>query len=557
MSAEQVTQITLPVAADMVFHVVGGLGVFLLGMKFMSEGMQAVAGNRLRAMINAITNNRLVACGVGTAVTGLIQSSSVTTVMVVGMVNAGLLSLQQAIGVILGADIGTTVTAWIVSLKLCDYGLPILGIFVFFYLFSKHERTRYISMMCLGFGMVFFGLELMKAGMDPLRESKVFHQWMQHFTPTGYLGVLKCVLIGSAVTAIVQSSSATVAITISLAQKGLIGYDTAVALVLGENIGTTITAYLASLGGSRNARRAAYAHILIKVIGVCWVMPLFFIYYAVLDFLFGSLQADDMGVGIAAAHTGFNVVNVSVFLFLVPSLARLLVWVAPDKTQKEKPRLTFLDVRMLDTPVICIQQSKHEIVRMSDMVREMLDHLRICLVDEDHDKTSEKEIFRREEMLDVMQKEVVEFLSRLLAGNVPYNVMRSGRSQLRMADEYESISDYVRNILKLLLKMKKANEAITNDALREVLELHDKVAAYVDLINTAVREEDEDILGEAHTQGDSVTYLMKDCRSRHLMRVGTGQASPIKSLVYTDILNAHRRIKDHALNIAEVVAGEK
>ena len=278
---------TAHLIAQAIFGVIGGLGLFLLGMKFMSEGMQAAAGDKLRSLINSITSNRLVACGVGTAVTGLIQSSSVTTVMVVGMVNAGLLNLHQAIGVILGADIGTTVTAWIVSLPIAKYGLPILGISALFYLFSKAERLRFIAMMCVGLGMVFFGLELMKNGINPLKATDLFENVLSRFRPDDFGGVLKCVLAGSIVTAVVQSSSATVGITIALASTNTITYDTAVALVLGENIGTTITAYLASLGSSRNARRAAYAHICIKVFGVAWVIPLFFVYLAALKQFFG------------------------------------------------------------------------------------------------------------------------------------------------------------------------------------------------------------------------------------------------------------------------------
>ena len=252
----------------MIFAVVGGLGIFLLGMKNMSEGTQAVAGDRMRKLINAVTNNRFIACGVGIIVTSLIQSSSVTTVMVVGMVNAELMNLMQAIGVILGADIGTTITGWILVLEIAKYGLPMIGLSAFFFLFSKNEQIRYSAMMILGLGMVFFGLQMMKEGFYPLREMPAFIEWFSRFTPINYFGVLKCCLAGAILTTIVQSSSATLGITIGLASTGIINFETAAALVLGENIGTTITAYLASLGASTNAKRTAIAHILIKVIGV-------------------------------------------------------------------------------------------------------------------------------------------------------------------------------------------------------------------------------------------------------------------------------------------------
>jgi len=198
----------------MAFNLIGGLAIFLLGMKNMSEGMQAIAGSRLRRMIGVATNNRLLACGTGAVVTSIIQSSSVTTVMLVGFVNAGLMTLLQAIGVILGADIGTTITGWIVSLNVAEYGLPVLGLSGFFFLFTKNERLRYAAMAFMGVGMVFFGLQLMKHGLEPLRHSENFIAWFSRFEPASYFGVLKCVLAGALVTAVVQSSSATVAITI-------------------------------------------------------------------------------------------------------------------------------------------------------------------------------------------------------------------------------------------------------------------------------------------------------------------------------------------------------
>jgi len=262
-------------ALEIIFQVCGGLGIFLLGMKNMSEGMQAVAGERLRRMIGAVTNNRLLACGVGTLVTCIIQSSSVTTVMVVGMVNASIMNLLQAIGVILGANIGTTITGWILVIKISKYGLPLLGASSFFYLFSKRDSIRFFFMFLMGLGMVFFGLELMTQGFAPIKEMPGFIAWFHRFHPDTYFDVWKCVLVGAALTAIVQSSSATLGITMALALTGTIDYRTAAALILGENIGTTITAVLASLGAATNARRAAYAHVAFNVIGVCWITAIF------------------------------------------------------------------------------------------------------------------------------------------------------------------------------------------------------------------------------------------------------------------------------------------
>jgi len=557
------------VVIKMIISVVGGLGIFLLGMKNMSEGMQAVAGARMRKLINAVTNNRIIACGVGIAITSLIQSSSVTTVMVVGMVNASLMNLTQAIGVILGADIGTTITGWILVLQIAKYGLPILGVSAFFYLFSKSERVRYTAMMILGLGMVFFGLQLMKEGFRPLKDMPEFIAWFSRFTPDDYLGVLRCCLVGALVTAIVQSSSATLGITMGLVGTGVINFETAAALVLGENIGTTITAGLASLGASTNAKRAAMAHFTIKLIGVIWITALFHGYIKLIKGFVGAdaiLTAVDVGgiqtyatamKAVALSHTGFNVANVLLFLPFTAAFAGLLTRLMPDKIEKEVPHLKFLDVRMLDTPAVGIEQSKMEILRMSNNVEKMLNRLKQILVNNRADERSEAKIFHREEVLDIIQKEIVEFLSSLLSGNVPHNVMEQGRIQLRMADEYESISDYVTNILKLNLKIRQADLKVSDAGKAEILDLHEKISDYIKLIAQAVHEGNEAILSKAQTRGESITHLVKQCRTKHLERVESGHISPLKSLIFTDMLTSYRRIKDHGLNIAEALAGEK
>ena len=257
------------------------------------------------------------------------------------------------------------------------------------------------------------------------------------------------------------------------------------------------------------------------------------------------------------AHTGFNILNVGLFLFLVHPLARLLVWLVPEKEHRETPRLALLDVRMLDTPALGIAQSRKEVLRMAGSVEKMLARLRLFLTEEDDADTCAQDVFEREETLDVVQKEITEFLTRLLSGNVGSQVVQEARSQLRMADEFESISDYVQSILKLLLKLKKADEKPTEEGLEALLRLHDHVETYVHTVSEAVRQSNTDILSTARAAGERITLLVKDCRSGHLARIGTEQGSAIKSLVLTDVFHAYRRIKDHAVNIAEVVAGEK
>ena len=555
--------------SGMLITVIGGLGVFLLGMKNMSEGMQAVAGQKMRALINAVTNNRFMACGVGLVITMLIQSSSVTTVMVVGMVNATLMNLTQAIGVILGADIGTTITGWILLSPISEYGLPMMGFTAFFFLFSKNERIRYTAMMILGLGMVFFGLMLMKEGFYPLREMEGFKGLLAKFRPDDYFGVLRCCLVGAAVTAVIQSSSATLGITIAMVGTGVLDFETAAALVLGENIGTTITACLGAIGASTNAKRAAAAHVIIKVLGVAWITALFFPYMKLMKGIVGAelitttVLIDDIPTythamkAIAMSHTGFNIANVIVMIPFTTVLSRVLMRVMPDKMKKEVSHLKFIDVRMLDTPAMGIQQSQKEIVRMGQIAYKMCVRLKDIIGKKGRDEVAEGKIFRREDILDLCQKDIVEFLSNLLSGNVPHEVMDSGRKQLRMADEYESIGDYITTLLKLNLKMDKGDMEMLGETRNEIVELHGRVLQYLSMINDAVEEGNIRIVLKAGTQGDAITHLIKEYRTNHLERVESGHVTALKSLIITDMLNAYRRVKDHALNIAEVLAGEK
>jgi len=533
----------------------GGLGLFLIGMKMMSEGMQAIAGDKLRKLISTITDNRFIACGVGATVTGLIQSSSVTTVMVVGMVNAGVMTLKQSIGVIMGADIGTTVTAWLIALKISDYGLLILGISAFFYLFSNYDRVRYTAMMFVGLGMVFFGLEIMKEGLLPLRESDEVLSLMSRFIPDTYFGIIKCIGVGALITAIIQSSSATVAITITLAKTGIIGFDTAVALVLGENIGTTITAYLASLGASANAKRSAFAHISIKVFGVLLLIPMFYQYLYFLDWI---IPADiNIPSRIAFAHSGFNILIVSIFIWMVSPINRFVVLLVPGKGHEEKAHLSYLDVRMIETPIIAIQQSYSEILRMAKSVQKMFDWLRTSLITSAGNETIEKQVFHREQVLDLIQKEVVEFISKLMTGTVPHNITDEARRQLRLADEYESLSDYVVNALKILLRMKNNGMDLTQQGRTEILNLHDSISAYLEFIYGAIGDRNNEIASKAMTENSAIRHKIKYFRVNHLNRLAAEQTSPMMSLIYMDLLNTYRRMLDHAFNITEVISGEK
>ncbi len=551
----------------LVLTVIGGLGIFLLGMKYLSEGLQSVAGNSLRRMISVVTNNRLMATGIGALVTMFVQSSSITTVMVVGFVNSGFMTLTQGIGVIMGANIGTTITGWILVLKIGKYGLPIVGVAAFVYLFSKRERVRYFAMAAMGLGMVFLGLELMKDGFAVIKVLPEFEAWFEKFDATTYMGVLQCAAVGCILTFIVQSSSATLGITIGLAQIGVIPFETAAALVMGENIGTTITAWLASLGASTNAKRAAYFHVMFNIIGVMWITAIFQSYlmlirYITLGDAAGEISSTTMTTAIATTHTLFNVTNTLLFLPFARHFAKLLVRLVPEKeTLQEETHLTTLDVRMLETPVIAVEQSRVELLAMADGCNKMMDCLKKILTEKQPDETMMQEVLDLENHLDQSQVEIVEFVSNLLSAHVPHDVTDEIRRQLRMTDEYESVSDSIATVMKSYRKLKRRDLKFPEHEYASILELHEMVSEYLITVTEAYRNHKHEILTYARPQGIVITKHIKKLGNEIIDKaLVAGPDDRLDARIvsaYNRQITAYRRIRAHVLNIAEAIDGEK
>lgn len=543
------------------------MGLFLIGMKYMSDGMQAVAGSSLRRMIGVVTNNRIFAVIAGIFVTCVVQSSSITTVMVVGFVNSAVMDLTQAIGVIMGANIGTTITGWILVLKVGKYGLPLLGVAAFVYLFSKRDRWRYSAMALMGVGMVFFGLEIMKDACAIIKETPAFEAWFLKFKAETYIGVLQCALAGCVLTTLVQSSSATLGITISLASQGVISYETAAALVLGENIGTTITAYFASLGATTNAKRAAYFHIVFNLVGVFWITLIFHPYIQFIQWLIPGDVTEVVMAGdaktypqttaaIAATHTVFNVVNTLLFLPFVSIFVNVLQRIVPDKGFKEKPQLTDLDARFLDSPVLAIEQSRKEIEKMSVGCSKMLDWLNELRGQDDPNKALADKLKHREQVLDSIQDEVSAYVTVLLSSNMPIAVAEEARQQLRLADEYESISDYIANMDKFDRKLRRDGHRFSISQRRSLLDLNKHVSEYLVAINEALTQQNAGVLSQTETTSKRIRNEIKQMRRQHLDDLSNGMA-PAVCVAYLATLNAYSRVRDHVDNIAEVISGEK
>jgi phosphate:Na+ symporter len=535
---------------DILFKVFGGLGIFLYGMDNMSGGMQKLAGERLKKTLAVLTRNRFMAIIMGIFVTGMVQSSSVSTVMTIGFVNAQLMTLKQALGVILGANIGTTITGWILVLKIGKYGLPMAGIAIIINMFVKTDRAKTRGLTVMGLGMIFFGLELMSQGFKPLRNMPEFIELFHRFNASTYSGVIMAACVGALMTAIVQSSSATLGITITLAVQGLIDYQTAVALVLGENVGTTITACLAAIGARANAKRAAYAHTIINIVGVIWATSIFGIYIKFLHNFANPVT--DVTKFIATAHTIFNVSNVILFTPLIGFVANFLMKVVKDDDEKVKT-VTHLDIRMTETPTLVIDQTKKEILGMGDDIRIMLSSLNTAIQDSSQINKICDELAILEDKLDIVQKEVSDVNFVILNKELEEKYVVETRENLEVCDEYESISDYSLRIVKTLNKL-RSNDILLNDTKKEDLKkLHDKVSDFFEFVNESYRVNDKETLIEAMRKATDIKNEYKRSRNSHMERVGENKMPAMLSTGYMDILNHYRRMKDHILNIIEAM----
>ncbi len=555
---------------NLIFGLMGGLGLFLFGMKIMSEGLQKIAGNRMRKILASLTNNRIVGALVGIAVTAMVQSSSATTVMVVGFVNAGLMSLVQSIGVILGANIGTTVTAQLIAFKITKYALPAIGVGAALKLFAQNRKWSYAGEILLGFGLLFFGLSVMKSAFDPLKASEEFRQLFMAVGNNHLLGVL----IGAVLTIIVQSSSATIGITIALASSGLLSFDASVALILGENIGTTITANLAAIGTNLAARRTAFAHFLFNSLGVCYMLILFPFFLQLIsamtpgdaDFVIQTQeQVARMGgeVGdkpfiarhIANTHTMFNIVNTIIFLPLVGLLAKLSTLVIRGREEEVEFHLKYLDNRVLSTPPIALAQARSETRRMAQIAQEMVDETFLFLQDNDLKRVSGLQ--KKEDLTDILQKEITDFLVALSQKSLDQEDSKEIASMMNMINDLERVGDHCENLWTL--NQRKLDQRITfsDVAINGIANISKLTSSFLATIITALNQKDTEVYDEAHRLEDAIDDLEEKLRNNHIKRLNTGECTVNSGLIFIDMLHNFEKIGDHTFNIAKAVVGKK
>ena len=535
---------------DVLFKVVGGLGLFLYGMENMSSGMQKIAGDKLKKILAALTTNRIMAILMGIFVTGLAQSSSVSTVMTIGFINASLLTLQQGLGVILGANIGTTITGWLLALNIGKYGLPIVGFAAIAFMFVKGEKSRTRALTVMGFGFIFLGLELMSKGLSPLRTLPEFINLFHSFKADSFFGVVKVAMVGALLTGVVQSSAATLGITITLATQGLIDYPTAVALVLGENVGTTVTALLASLGASSNAKRAAYAHTLINIVGVMWATVIFRPYLSILAHFSDSTA--NMATAIATAHTMFNIINVILFIPFIGYLAKFLCTIVKDD-DNGVIRVTKLSSLMVTLPNVVIDQTRTEVLTMAANIKEIFFKLEEVYYNPSKLEAYNEEIDAIEEKLDLYEKEVSDANFTILNKGLEASYVEETRGNLITCDEYETISDYLKRVSNSLMRLKKDDLELTQERKETLQKLNHMVFDFFDDINKAYKTKDRDLFMLSISKYTAIKNLYKEARHGHFDKEAQNDETiPAKlSTGYMDILNYYRRATDHVYNIIE------
>ncbi|MBY0518004.1 MAG: Na/Pi cotransporter family protein [Bacteriovoracaceae bacterium] len=544
-----------------IYSLLGGLGIFFFGMKLMSDGLQAMAGDMIRNIINSITANRVMAVGVGLGVTMLVQSSSITTVMTVGMVNAGLMTLKQAIGVILGANIGTTITGWIISIKVDKYGLLLVGLGFIPGLFGKSSKTQHIGKAILGIGMVFIGLTTMSHAFVPLRESQSFLNSIAYFAGDNYQAYLASVLMGCALTMVVQSSSAMLGITMALATTGVINYHTAVALVLGENIGTTITAILASIGASVNARRAARAHATFNILGVM-IMLLILPYY--FDFIEWMVPSDasfknpdgtqpNVGAHIAMAHTMFNVTATLAMLPFLNTLAAFVTRITPDDSkEKAVPHLVLLGNPQDLLPATSLIQAESEIKKMADIVSRMYKITREYWHEDQEDPKKLAKILDYERITDNIHKEVTVFLCYVMER--PLSHQQSGETQnlIKIADELESCADYLER-LAMYRERFRGGDSLEGESRTEFFNFMDEVQSFFALTIAGLEKAAHYNKTGIFTKSQELQIWADSIRDNHLNRISKGVYKPVTALTFSDMVVALRKIRTHAFRMSESV----
>lgn len=529
----------------------GGLGLFLYGMTTMSEGLEKAAGNKMKQIIEVLTKNRFVAVFVGAVVTMIVQSSSATTVMVVGFVNAGIMNLTQAIGIIMGANIGTTVTAQLVSINLTALAPTAIAIGVGFKMFSKNDQTKKYADILIGFGILFMGMDVMKDAMKPLREFQGFTDLLVSFGSGNILDTAFAIFTGFAITAIVQSSSATTGILVALAASGLLNIEAAFPVLLGTNVGTCVTAMISSVGASKTAKRAALMHLLFNVVGT-----LIFVLFLTGPTIWAvSEMGTDPARQLANAHTIFNIANTLIMLPFAGLIVKAVQIMIPDTGEEKETTslgIKYLDDRILETPSIAILQVIKEVLHMGNVTYMSYNKAIEAFLKGNTEYA--KETFELEKVVNLMEHEITDFLIKL---SNTTSITDSDRALIdglfSTINDIERVGDHADNLAELAIEKIEKGLYFSDMALDELSNMSDKVVKSYKEALTSMKENNPSTARSVIEREGQIDLMEKTLRKKHIKRLNDGKCKANSGVIFLDIISNLERIGDHSSNIANAV----
>lgn len=541
---------TIPDNLEIFFQIIGGLGIFLIGIKFMGDGLKLLAGDKLKYLIDKYTTNPVKGMLVGVLVTGAIQSSSGTTALTISLVRAGLMSLPQSIAVIIGANIGTTITSILVGLKISAFSLPILAIGSFLIMFAQKKKKIYLGQVLFGFGALFYGLDVMGAPLKEISEQA----WFTDIMITMSNNRLLAVGIGTAFTFLVQSSSAVIAIVQELYSTGAVPLEAAIPFVLGSNLGTTVTAILASFGGSTAAKRAAGAHVIFNLTGVIIFTLLLtpyinFIEWASVEF------GIDAKMQIAFSHGVFNIVMAIIMLPLIGVIVKIVTFIFKDDTTEISEEI-YLNDKLLSSPSMALSQAKVATSKMGIVVTSMLKNAGDYIV---NDKTKKKEyVIQSEALLDSMEERIKEYLVDIAHVEMSDDNSELHRTLIQSAKDFERMGDNIKNVVITFEELKEKKETLSEGAIEDFTKMYDAVLKTVEKITEAfsLNQKDSTVACNKVLEYEkTVDKIEKKARARHLKRIQDKECTGFVSAIFIDILSDLEKIADQAENIANYMLG--
>jgi phosphate:Na+ symporter len=536
---------------SMLMQLAGGLGLFLFGMKLMGDGLEMAAGSKLRGMIERLTKNKYMGALVGLVVTAVIQSSSATTVMVVGFVNAGLMNLAQAVGVIMGANIGTTVTGVMIAINLTAIAPLAVLIGVVMISFIKRNSVKHIGQIIAGFGILFMGMKMMSTAMEPLSESEVFTSLM-----TSFSNPLLGVLVGLVFTAIIQSSSASVGVLQALGAAGAITLPSAIYVIYGQNIGTCVTALISSVGTSKTARRTAVVHLMFNVFGAV----LFIVISMLFPFaeLVQRIVPGNVMAQISIVHVIFNIVCTAIMLPLSSLLVKVACKVIPGSDPvKSSNSLAYLDARILSTPPVAVAQLFKEVDRMGQLAKETLGMAMDALITQDNTKVDQ--IYENENTINFLNRGIAEYLVKINGLDLEDYDRQALGSMYHVISDMERIGDHSENLCELIQTLKKSKQKFSPWAVEQATEMRNRVEAMLEeaLQMFASRETQPQMAADINRREEIIDDATQELKDLHIERLNQGKCSVVAGTVFMDMLTNLERIADHCTNIAYSMTNQK